>query len=567
MKNPFLIGKGDTRTMFRPKTTTGPITIPYRFLSLLLALVLAGSAFLAFHAVGHAQVATPQVITSPGNPAVSYADSYWNCTDSSCTSTVSAGSAQPNFQCAEFVARALSTEGLIPGLGPNSPRSAYANYVASNGVTYDLLWVGYVTPPDGLKQYLLDNGLATDVGNNPAEAVPGDVVIYPGGDGNGHTALLVQTGTTVDGSDSLVDAHNNARYHVPYEEYSTLTILHIRLGGTRGASQAVSQLNGTVDTFFKGTNGALYHAWYIRGSSWTNASAMSSTAVLGSEPSAVTSSPGVVNVFWKGADSTAQLWHVSYTPGSGWTSAASSLGDGPLGGDPKAVAQADGSIQVFWHGTDNNIWHAWYTPGSGWAGPGKLTTTGNVASDPAPVNSQFDTWDVFWKGSDGNLWHVYQYPGDTGWSTVKLGDGPLGGDPKAIGQSDGSIQVVWRGSDNNIWHAWYTPGSSWAGPGKLTTTGNVTADPAPANSLFGTWDVFWKGSDGHLWHVYQNPGDTGWTTGNLSDGILGGAPVATGQPDGTIDVFWVGTNSAIWHTWYNAGGPWASALSLGGSVV
>lgn len=334
-------------------------------------------------------------------------------------------------------------------------------------------------------------------------------------------------------------------------------------GGTRGSSQTVSQPNGTVDVFFKGTNGALYHAWYNAGSSWTTAAPMAGTAPLASEPSAVTSSPGVVDVFWKGSDK--NLWHVFYNPGHAWTSPAQGLGDGPLGGAPKAVAQSNGSICVFWRGTDNNLWDASYTSSGGWTGPNDLTSNQNMASDPAPVASKLGTWDIFWKGSDGNLWHVFQNAGSSWSAPQDLGDGPLGGAPQAIGQPDGSIQVVWRGTDNNLWHAWYTPSSGWAGPGALTSNQNVTGDPAPVNSKQGTWDIFWKGSDGNLWHVFQNAG-TGWALANLGDGILGGMPVATGQPNGTIDVFWVGGDSAIWHAWYGAGGPWASARSLGGSV-
>lgn len=165
------------------------------------------------------------------NAAVQYADSYWNCTNPSCTSTVSAGTAQPNFECAEFVARALSMEGLVPGLNSGSSQSAYGNYHAQDGKTYDLLWVGWTTASkystgiNGLYQYLIDNGIGSDIGNHPSEAVPGDVVIYH--EGQGHTSLLVQTG-----SSPLVDAHNNARYHVGYTEgYSDLTIIHVYTSG------------------------------------------------------------------------------------------------------------------------------------------------------------------------------------------------------------------------------------------------------------------------------------------------------------------------------------------------
>lgn len=57
-----------------------------------------------------------------------YADNHWNCADIACKSHVSAGSAQPNFQCAEFVARSLAAGGYIPGLGPNDAQSKYYSH-------------------------------------------------------------------------------------------------------------------------------------------------------------------------------------------------------------------------------------------------------------------------------------------------------------------------------------------------------------------------------------------------------------------------------------------------------
>jgi Putative peptidoglycan binding domain/Putative amidase domain len=164
--------------------------------------------------------------------AVQYADGHWNCTDVGCTSTVSAGSAQPNYQCAEFVARSLAAAGLVPGLGSNASQSAYGNYVAPNGKTYDLLWVGWTTSSgyntgiNGLYQYLTQNGIGTDIGNvSTSQIALGDVVIYHEGDG--HTSIVVQAG-----SSPLVDAHNNARYHVGYTEgYSDFTILHLTATG------------------------------------------------------------------------------------------------------------------------------------------------------------------------------------------------------------------------------------------------------------------------------------------------------------------------------------------------
>ena len=199
------------QTFFTPRS---PSSLWLRMLGVAMALLLFTGALLSLSllpvAPAHAAV---NAVTDPGDPAVQYADSHWNCTDPACTSTVSEGDAQPNFQCAEFVSRSLAADGLIPGLNQDSDQSAFDPYKASNGKNYDLLYVGWTSGAGynttaGLYQFLTDTGLATDIGDDPAGSVPGDVVIYH--EGEGHTALLVQTGTTVGGSDSIVDAHNNA---------------------------------------------------------------------------------------------------------------------------------------------------------------------------------------------------------------------------------------------------------------------------------------------------------------------------------------------------------------------
>ncbi len=190
---------------------------------ILVGAVLIGTIFFAISSKqgAHAASATPNA----KNAAVAFADANWNCSTAACTHRVAAGSAQPDYQCAEFVSRSLAAEGLIPGLTSHSAQSAYGNYHARNGRTYDLLWVGwangaYTNGTPGLYQYLIQNGVGKDIGNRPSEAAPGDVTIYF--EGQGHTGVLVQTG-----SDPLVDAHNNARYHIYYTEGYSLTIVHI----------------------------------------------------------------------------------------------------------------------------------------------------------------------------------------------------------------------------------------------------------------------------------------------------------------------------------------------------
>ena len=190
----------------------------------LVVAVLAGAILISVNVGGKAHAAS--ATASATSAAVAYADAHWNCATAACTTRVSAGAAQPNFQCAEFVARSLAAEGKVPGLTSSSAQSAFGSYHARNGQTYDLLWVGVDASGyndegiPGLYQYLTQNGVGTNIGNNPSKAAPGDVTFHF--EGQGHTGLLVQTG-----SNPLADFHNNARYHVYYTEgYSTI-IVHI----------------------------------------------------------------------------------------------------------------------------------------------------------------------------------------------------------------------------------------------------------------------------------------------------------------------------------------------------
>lgn len=187
------------------------------------------------------------------NSAVAYANQNWNynsynhllpaqdCENanpySNCVTRViapSSGRYQPDFQCAEFVARALSTEGIFPNLNPNSTPQSYQQYKV-NGTPYNLL------TPSGLYSYLTQRGWGKDVGDNPGQAQPGDVVFYytPGTNKQTnnleHTTIITISG----GTNTKVDSHNvdyqNELYSVFEENDKSMprTIVHITgLGAT-----------------------------------------------------------------------------------------------------------------------------------------------------------------------------------------------------------------------------------------------------------------------------------------------------------------------------------------------
>jgi len=147
-------------------------------------------------------------MTTNGGSCASFADANYLCSTAACSSKVSAGSAQPNYQCAEFVARTLASTGKISGLTSGSPQSAYGSY-SFNGKVYDLLWTSHRTGgPLGLEDYLLAAGWTS--GGSVKDC---SVVFVNGAHGAwGHVAVGVGT--------NLLDAHNNARLHVATTYYT-----------------------------------------------------------------------------------------------------------------------------------------------------------------------------------------------------------------------------------------------------------------------------------------------------------------------------------------------------------
>ncbi len=140
---------------------------------------------------------------------------------------------QPNFQCTDYVSRALSQMGLTPSLNnggvngstpASTPNSGFGyGYYPFTSTPYasdsinDLIDVG-VPGILGLYNYLLDTGLGTNVHQNLSQARPGDVIFfYDNGsisDANRAHAVIVTATFQRSGQwDALLDGHNVATYH------------------------------------------------------------------------------------------------------------------------------------------------------------------------------------------------------------------------------------------------------------------------------------------------------------------------------------------------------------------
>jgi hypothetical protein len=114
----------------------------------------------------------------------------------------------------------MAAAGLIPGLGPNDPQSDYFNYTAPNGKVYDLLLISVLPQYNNIYAYMMDSGVGIDVGDDPADARPGDfIVTYAAPDGSSSHMGLIATAPT-DTVEATVDAHNHARSHYGYHFYA-----------------------------------------------------------------------------------------------------------------------------------------------------------------------------------------------------------------------------------------------------------------------------------------------------------------------------------------------------------
>ncbi|MDH6132502.1 hypothetical protein P3T37_001887 [Kitasatospora sp. MAA4] len=176
--------------------------------------------------------------------SVGYADTHWNWTAWNDSTTVSNGSSQSNFECAEFVARSLAAAGLIPGLKSGDSQDSYFYYNAPNGVQYDLLLISDLDGYNSLYDFLMDFGLGTDLGNQPAKAQPGDVVVTFNSDSSNklHTGLIVEAANG--SSEPTVDAHNYARFHYGYHHYNAAGpahVIRINASATAGMQAAPQQ--------------------------------------------------------------------------------------------------------------------------------------------------------------------------------------------------------------------------------------------------------------------------------------------------------------------------------------
>src|SRR6266568_790517 len=175
--------------------------------------------------------------------------------------------------------------------------------------------------------------------------------------------------------------------------------------------------DGRLEAFTIGSDGALWHVWQTTPNGlWSNwfSSGQPTASVRNTSLSLTVSQnlDGRLEAFTTGSDGA--LWHIwQTTPNGTWSNWASM-------GLPKAVSitspptvekNKDGRLEVLVSGHDGALWHIWQTvPGSVWGNWDSLGTPPNIAINLSPfVSKNADgRLEAFVNGSDGALWHCWQ---------------------------------------------------------------------------------------------------------------------------------------------------------------
>ena len=133
----------------------------------------------------------------------------------------------------------------------------------------------------------------------------------------------------------------------------------------------VQNLDGRLEVFVLGADGAIWHIWQnAPNGTWSNWASLSKppTAAIAGPPSVAQNKDGRLELLVNATDGA--LWHIWQTvTGKSWGGWAS-LGPPPNTTTnlyPFVLENADGRLEAFITSYDGALWHAWQvTPGGHW---------------------------------------------------------------------------------------------------------------------------------------------------------------------------------------------------------
>ncbi len=253
-------------------------------------------------------------------------------------------------------------------------------------------------------------------------------------------------------------------------------------------------------------------------------------------PADASPAAGRLDTFVRGTDGA--IWD-AVTVGGATTD--TELGGGIASGTSPAVASwGPGRMDVFIEGLDHQLWHdAWEGAWTGWSPLGGYLTSSPSVSSWGPGRL-----DVFVAGADEAVWHLAFAGGWWPWESLGGAVAP-GTGPAATSWGPGRIDFFLTGIDHQLWHGWYSEG--W---GRYEPLGGLlTSGPGAASWGSGRLDVFAAGTDYQLWHL---PYAASWYAWEPQGGILDSGPGAASEGPGNLEVVVKGIDDGIYLTRFSS---------------
>ncbi len=219
-------------------------------------------------------------------------------------------------------------------------------------------------------------------------------------------------------------------------------------GGLTADPAAAAQGTTRLDVFVRGTDRALYQRTW-NGASWSAWSGLGGT--LSSGPGAsVLAGTTTLDVWVEGTDG--QLYQRASADGGSSFGPWVALG-GRITSDPAAVSSTAGRIDVFARGSDLQLYHRWWSSGIGWSAWEALG--GGLSSAPAVASCSPGHLDVYVRGTDNALWH--RSLNGAAWSVWSSLGGAWTSSPAAVCRAGSTtIDLYIRGAGNALWTAGVT---------------------------------------------------------------------------------------------------------------
>jgi Domain of unknown function (DUF1906) len=187
------------------------------------------------------------------------------------------------------------------------------------------------------------------------------------------------------------------------------------------------------------------------------------------------------------------------------------------------------------------------TPGGAVAGPKKLTAAGNLTGTPVAVQAANGLIWIYAETTRGAVEAFRQSaPGAAVGPPANLG-GRIEGGPAAIATQRGTVAVYAVGVDGDLYTYYQTSaGGGFAGPKRLTTTGNLTGSPAVVQVAKGILSVYARTTAGAVKAVWQNSAGGAVTKSANLGGRLISSPAAVVTGDNTIAVYAIAAHGQLY---------------------